>query len=167
MAKAKAEDILQKLKAGADFGKLAAQYSDDPGTRDKGGDLGYFNRGEMVKPFEDAAFKLKPGQMEIVESQFGYHVIRVEDIKAPHVDSINDARAVSKEELDRRKFAVQIQEAKLAQAQADVQSAAAQVQATETEISRRLVRAPVDGQLLQVKEVKLRRLAESSISTWL
>lgn len=99
VAKAKAEDILQKLKAGADFGKLAEQYSDDPGTKDKGGDLGYFSHGEMVKPFEDAAFKLKPGQMDIVESQFGYHVIQVEDIKAPHIDSIDEARAKIIEEL--------------------------------------------------------------------
>jgi multidrug resistance efflux pump len=76
--------------------------------------------------------------------------------------SINDARAVSKEELDRRKFAVQIQEAKLAQAQADVESARAQVQATETEISRRLVRAPVDGQLLQVK-VRLGEYAPAGV----
>lgn len=99
VAKAKAEDILQKLKAGADFGKLAAQDSDDPGTRDKGGDVGYFGRGEMVKPFEDAAFQLKPGQRAIVESHFGYHVIQVEDIKAPHVDSIDEARANIIQEL--------------------------------------------------------------------
>ena len=98
-AKAKAEDILKKLKAGGDFSKLAAQFSDDPGTRDKGGDLGYFSRGEMVKPFEDAAFQMKPGQMQIVESQFGYHIIRVEDIKLPHIDSPGEARAKIIDEL--------------------------------------------------------------------
>jgi len=57
-AKAKAEEILKKVKSGGDFAKLAQQYSDDPGTKDRGGELGYFARGEMVKPFEDAAFKL-------------------------------------------------------------------------------------------------------------
>lgn len=64
---------------------------------------------------------------------------------------VADARAVSKEELDRRRYAVQIQEAKLAQAEADAISADAQVKATQIEIARRLVKAPVDGELLQVK----------------
>ena len=65
--------------------------------------------------------------------------------------AVTDTRAVSKEDLDRKRFAVQIQEAKLAQAQAELQSAQAQVKATQIEIDRRLVKAPVDGELLQVK----------------
>src|SRR5829696_4790897 len=65
--------------------------------------------------------------------------------------AVTDTRAVSKDELDRKRFAVQIQEAKLAQAQADVQSAEAQVKATQIEMDRRVVKAPVDGELLQVK----------------
>jgi peptidyl-prolyl cis-trans isomerase C len=76
----KARDILKKAKEGEDFAKLAETYSDDPGSRQRGGDLGFFGRGRMVKPFEDSAFSLKPGEMsEIVETRFGYHIVKVED----------------------------------------------------------------------------------------
>lgn len=90
-AKAKAEDILNKLKAGGDFAQLARQYSEDPGTKERGGELGYFSRGEMVKPFEDAAFKMKPGQLQLVQSQFGFHIIQLEDLKPAHIDSPEEA----------------------------------------------------------------------------
>jgi peptidyl-prolyl cis-trans isomerase D len=91
-AKAKADKILLELKAGGDFAKLAKQYSDDPGTRDNGGDLGSFRHGEMVKPFEDAAFKLQPGQLDTVESEFGYHVLRVDAVSPAHTDTLVEAR---------------------------------------------------------------------------
>ena len=91
-AKARADKILQDLKAGGDFAKLAKQYSEDPGTKDNGGDLGSFRRGEMVKPFEDAAFKLQPGQLDLVESQFGYHIIQVESASPAHTDTLQEAR---------------------------------------------------------------------------
>jgi peptidyl-prolyl cis-trans isomerase D len=91
-AKAKAEEILAKLKAGANFAALAKQYSEDPGTKDKGGDLGFFDRGEMVKPFEEVAFALKPGEYGIAESQYGFHVIQVEESDPDHVDSPEAAR---------------------------------------------------------------------------
>jgi parvulin-like peptidyl-prolyl isomerase len=78
VARQKAEDILKRARAGEDFAALAKQYSDDPGSKDKGGDLGWFGRGQMVKPFEDAAFALKDNQIsDIVESPFGYHIIQV------------------------------------------------------------------------------------------
>ena len=78
-----AQKVLDQLKAGADFATLAKQFSQDPGSRDKGGDLGFFGKGEMVPQFEAAAFALKPGEMskELVESQFGYHIIKVDDRK--------------------------------------------------------------------------------------
>lgn len=91
-AKAKAEDILKEIKKGADFAKLAKKYSDDPGTKNSGGDLGYFTQHEMVKPFADAAFKLKPGGMTVVQTRFGYHVIQVEDHKLAHIDTLAEAR---------------------------------------------------------------------------
>ncbi|MDE1827965.1 MAG: peptidyl-prolyl cis-trans isomerase [Candidatus Micrarchaeota archaeon] len=71
-----AEEILKKLKEGGNFSALAEQYSID-GSRRRGGDLGEFGRGMMVKPFEDAAFKLEKGGIsEIVKTQFGYHIIK-------------------------------------------------------------------------------------------
>ena len=91
-AKAKAEEVLQKVKSGDDFTKLAHQYSDDPGTKDRGGELGYFARGEMVKPFEDAAFKLNPGQVTLVQSQYGYHVVQLEEVKKAGQDTLEEAK---------------------------------------------------------------------------
>ncbi|HEV7890099.1 MAG TPA: peptidylprolyl isomerase [Pyrinomonadaceae bacterium] len=78
--RAKAEDILRRARAGEDFAKLADQFTEDPSGRGRGGDLGWFGRGMMVKPFEDAAFALKPGELSgVVESQFGFHVIKLEE----------------------------------------------------------------------------------------
>ncbi len=73
-----AEKVLAEAKAGKDFADLARTYSDDKASVAKGGDLGYFKRGTMVPPFEKAAFALQPGELsDIVESPFGYHVIKV------------------------------------------------------------------------------------------
>ena len=91
-ARAKADDLLKQVRAGANFAALAKQYSEDPGTKDKGGELGFFGRGELVKPFEEVAFTLKPGEFGIAESQFGFHVIQVEESKPEHVDTPEEAR---------------------------------------------------------------------------
>ena len=79
-ARQKAEDLLRRVHAGEDFAELAKEYSEDPGSRAQGGDLGWFGRGQMVKPFEDAAFALKEGEVSgVVESPFGFHIIKVEE----------------------------------------------------------------------------------------
>ncbi|HEY9284981.1 MAG TPA: peptidylprolyl isomerase, partial [Pyrinomonadaceae bacterium] len=75
----KADEVLRRVRAGEDFGELAKQFGGD-GTKDKGGDLGWFKRGAMVKQFEDVAFTLQPGQVsDVVETEFGYHIIKVDE----------------------------------------------------------------------------------------
>ncbi len=79
-ARKKAEDALAKVQKGGDFAKLAQQISEDAGSASKGGDLGLFSRGKMVPAFDAAAFALEPGAVsDVVESPFGFHIIKVED----------------------------------------------------------------------------------------
>jgi peptidyl-prolyl cis-trans isomerase D len=83
--RAEAEAALKALREGADFAQLAAQRSDDPGSKAKGGDLGFFARGQMAPAFEAAAFALQePGQLsDVVRTDYGFHVIRLEERQAP------------------------------------------------------------------------------------
>lgn len=81
--RAKANDVLKEIRAGADFAEMAKKYSQD-GSASNGGDLNYFQRGQMVAPFEEAALALKPGQVsDVVETQFGYHIIKLTDRQPP------------------------------------------------------------------------------------
>ncbi len=94
-AKAKAEGLVAQLRKNpGDFAKLAKANSLDPGSAENGGDLGYFAKGAMVKPFEDAAFSLKQGEIsDPVESDFGYHVIEVTGIKPAAVKPLESVKA--------------------------------------------------------------------------
>ena len=76
-AKERAQACLRKLRSGADFSELVREYSDEPGAAERGGDLGAFRRGQMVKRFSDAAFALKVGEIsEVIETAYGFHVIK-------------------------------------------------------------------------------------------
>lgn len=93
-ALARAEEVLAKARAGADFGALAKEYSDDPSAAQNDGDLGFFQRGQMIKPFEDAAFALTT-QGELagpVKTQFGYHIIRFEERRAAGVKPFDEVK---------------------------------------------------------------------------
>jgi peptidyl-prolyl cis-trans isomerase SurA len=82
-ARAEAESLFERVQAGEDFAELAREYSDDPGSAQLGGDLGWFRRGRMVREFEDAAFGIFDGLVnEIVETDFGFHIIKVERYRA-------------------------------------------------------------------------------------
>ena len=110
-ARAKAEALLKVVKAKpASFAEVARKNSQDPGSAAKGGDLDFFGRGAMVKVFEDTAFKLnKLDISDVVESEFGYHIIQLTDIKAPKVASFESMRSALEADLKKqqaqRKFA--------------------------------------------------------------
>ena len=110
-AKARADDLLQMLRKSPDnFAELAKKNSQDTGSAANGGDLDFFSRGAMVKPFEDAAFAMKKGEIsDVVESDFGYHIIKLVDVKAPKQRSFEELRASMLADLTtqqaQRKFA--------------------------------------------------------------
>jgi peptidyl-prolyl cis-trans isomerase D len=103
-AKERAEKILAEVrKSPASFAEVAKKNSDDPGSAVKGGDLDYFSRGMMVRPFEDAAFKLKMNEISgLVESDFGYHIIRLTGIKPGTMKPLDQARPAIEAELKKQ-----------------------------------------------------------------
>ncbi|WP_367068083.1 SurA N-terminal domain-containing protein [Oryzisolibacter sp. LB2S] len=110
-AKARAEELLAELrKAPGRFAELAKKDSQDPGSAAAGGDLGFFARGAMVKPFEDTVFAMKKGDIsDVVETDFGYHIIMLTDIKTPRQPTFEELRpsleAELKQQQAQRKFA--------------------------------------------------------------
>lgn len=103
-ARAKAEEILKDVqKAPGKFAELAKQHSQDPGSGANGGDLGFFGRGMMVKPFEEAVFSMKEGQISgLVQSDFGLHIIKVTGIKSAKQKSLDEVKAEIEGELKRQ-----------------------------------------------------------------
>jgi peptidyl-prolyl cis-trans isomerase C len=90
----KARDLYEKIAHGSDFAALARHYSKDPGSKDQGGDLGFFTRGQMVPQFEEAAFKLKRGEVsQPFETQFGWHLVRVDERRRRPTPAFETVRA--------------------------------------------------------------------------
>ena len=99
-SEAKAKELLKEAKGGKDFAELASKNSIGPSAQ-RGGDLGYFTAGEMVKPFSDAAFKLKKGEVaaEPVKTQFGWHIIKVEDVRTRKVPPFEKVKVQMEREV--------------------------------------------------------------------
>lgn len=112
-AKAKAENVLKDVqKAPAKFAELAKQYSEDPGSAQKGGDLGFFGHGMMVKEFEDIVFKQKEGEISgLVQSEFGFHIIKLTGIKPGKQRELAEVRADIEGELKRQAASRKLAEA--------------------------------------------------------
>lgn len=104
-----AEDVLARVRAGEDFAALATQYSDDPGSKEKGGDLDFSPRFRFVTEFEDAAWKLQPGEVSgLVETDYGYHIIKVVERRpGPPLEKI---RAQIKENLTQKRYREKVEE---------------------------------------------------------
>jgi len=95
-----ANEVKAKIAAGEDFAELAKQYSTDESTKELGGDLGFFAKGEMAQEFEDVAFSLEVGQVSApVKTEYGYHIIKIEDKKEAKVATLEESKAKIKEVL--------------------------------------------------------------------
>jgi peptidyl-prolyl cis-trans isomerase D len=102
-AKAKAEDILKQIQNGGNFADLAKKNSDDPGSKDSGGELGFAQRGHMVPEFDNAIFTQKIGDTKIVKSQYGYHIVQVEERNPAHAQSLSEVLPTIQATLLRQK----------------------------------------------------------------
>ncbi|HEU0122520.1 MAG TPA: peptidylprolyl isomerase [Bryobacteraceae bacterium] len=122
---AKANDLLKQIKGGADFGKLAAENSEDPGSKDKGGEYGWMVKGQTVPNFETAAFSLKKGEISnLVKTEYGYHIIQVLDREEPKVKSFDEVKDELAAELRRQQLQSRM-EAAAEQARAELLKAPA------------------------------------------
>jgi len=106
-ARKKAQSILERVRKGENFVKLAEENSDEPGAKQSGGDLGYFSHGQMVSAFDKAAFSMKTGEIsDLVETEFGYHIIKVEDHRNAPLDDQKTRRkitdAIKQKKIDER-----------------------------------------------------------------
>ena len=100
-AKAKAESVLKQLQAGGSWTELAKKYSDDPGSKDQGGELGFAQRGKMVPAFDQAIFSQKIGDIAVVKTNFGYHVVQVEERQTAHTQPLTEVQSAIAETLKR------------------------------------------------------------------
>lgn len=151
-AMAKAKELLQLVKQKPEsFAEVARKNSQDPGSASNGGDLDFFARGAMVKPFEEAAFALKKGEIsEVVTSDFGLHIIKLTDIKTPKQKSFEELRAGLEDELKNQQARAKFAEAaevftNLVYEQSDSLKAVAQKLKLEIQTADRVGRVPAQG----------------------
>ena len=104
-AKAKAEGLLKQIQAGGNFADLAKKNSDDPGSKEAGGELGFAQRGRMVPAFDTAIFSQKIGETAIVKTQFGYHIVQVEERHPAHTQTLSEVQPAIQATLVRQKAA--------------------------------------------------------------
>jgi peptidyl-prolyl cis-trans isomerase D len=104
-AKAKAEELLKQIQGGSNFADLAKKNSDDPGSKDSGGELGFAQRGHMVPEFDNAIFTQKIGETKIVKTQYGYHIVQVEERTPAHTQALNEVLPTIQATLIRQKSA--------------------------------------------------------------
>ncbi len=151
-ARARAADLLAAVKKAPDtFADVARKNSQDPGSAGSGGDLGFFARGAMVKPFEDAAFAMKKGDISgVVESDFGYHIIKLTDTKAPKQRTFEELRAGIESDLKTQQAKAKYAEAaetftNTVYEQSDSLKPAAEKLKLEVKTSTNLLRKPAEG----------------------
>jgi peptidyl-prolyl cis-trans isomerase D len=109
-AKAKAEDLLKQIKAGGNFAELAKKNSDDPGSKDQGGELGFLKKGATVPEFDQAAFSLPVGQTsDLIKTKFGYHILQVEEKQTAHTRPLDEVKPTIVALLTREKEGAQEQ----------------------------------------------------------
>ncbi|MDP2689660.1 MAG: SurA N-terminal domain-containing protein, partial [Deltaproteobacteria bacterium] len=114
-ARKKAEEVLSGLKTGGKFAELARKHSKDPGSAKQGGDLGWFERGVMIKPFEDAVFSMKKGETSgVVETEFGFHIIRLDDKSDSALKPFNEVKKQIRDRIAADKAHTSAREASLA-----------------------------------------------------
>jgi len=156
--KSKAEQLLKQVKQNpAQFAELAKLNSQDPGSATNGGDLGLFGRGMMVKPFDDAVFSLKPGEISgLVKSDFGYHIIKLTAIKASHATPFNEVQETILTKLRQQKAADSFAElaekfSNTVYEQSDTLKPAAQLLGAQIEQSAWLVKGGASGDIWTAK----------------
>jgi peptidyl-prolyl cis-trans isomerase D len=151
-AQARLDAARGRIEAGEDFAVVAQEVSDDPGSKTKGGDLGFFSRGQMVRAFEDAAFALEPGKLsETVTTDFGLHLIRVEEKKAATQVPYGEASLRVAQELARTDAAASV-------ARADAEALSAAIRAGKS-----LEDAATERKLTITRPGPLRRRADGYI----
>ncbi|HSH45855.1 MAG TPA: peptidylprolyl isomerase, partial [Longimicrobiales bacterium] len=134
--RAQAEELRSRILEGEDFAELAQEYSADPGSARRGGDLGWFGAGQMVQPFEEAAFALQPGEVsEVVESPFGLHIIRVDERESPSFEEVGP-------DFRQQAVARRQQESLDAYVEGLVEPAGVEVEQGAVDIARDLARRP-------------------------